>query len=360
MRNRVEIWADGGYRHAHDIVKLLCLGANRVGFGTLAMVSLGCTICRGCQLDTCHVGIATQIEAEEEAAAQGPQEVHAAGATSRPSRAARASSRRWARRSSSSPRRSASSAPRTWSAAPTCSCRRAPRERVDVDELIRPLEEMLDLEPLDLPVPADEREAAGLVAARPLRMAVGRPAGACSGTAGRAATLARERIRVARAGRRARSRRPPPHAERFAGVAGQGLGAFNVEGVDITVEGGAQDGVAKTMYGGKVAVMKGENRLGRRVNGSVGKSFAYGAQRGRLFVQGDADSRFCIRLSGADVVIGGEPRGAARRLARLPRRPRQPQGLRLRVHDRRARRGARRPRARGSAPARPAGASTCA
>ena len=39
----------------------------------------------------------------------------------------------------------------------------------------------------------------------------------------------------------------------------------------------------------------------------MGKSFAYGAQRGRLFVQGDADSRFCIRLSGADVVIGGEP-----------------------------------------------------
>jgi glutamate synthase (NADPH/NADH) large chain len=90
-------------------------------------------------------------------------------------------------------------------------------------------------------------------------------------------------------------------------VGGQGLGAFNVYGVDITVEGGAQDGVAKAMLGGKIAVMKGKNRFGRRVNGSVGKSFAYGAQRGRLFVQGDADSRFCIRLSGADVVIGGEP-----------------------------------------------------
>ena len=67
----MEIWADGGYRHGHDIVKLLCLGANRVGFGTLAMVSLGCTICRGCQLDTCHVGIATQIESEEEAQLKG-------------------------------------------------------------------------------------------------------------------------------------------------------------------------------------------------------------------------------------------------------------------------------------------------
>ena len=46
---------------------------------------------------------------------------------------------------------------------------------------------------------------------------------------------------------------------------------------------------------------------GKRLNGSVGKSFAYGAQRGRLYVQGSADSRFCIRLSGADVVLAGEP-----------------------------------------------------
>jgi glutamate synthase (NADPH) large chain len=90
-------------------------------------------------------------------------------------------------------------------------------------------------------------------------------------------------------------------------VAGQGLGAFNAYGVSIRVEGGAQDGVGKTMLGGTVSILKGEGADGRRVNGSVGKSFAYGAQRGRLFVQGSADSRFCIRLSGADVVLGGEP-----------------------------------------------------
>jgi glutamate synthase (NADPH/NADH) large chain len=95
-------------------------------------------------------------------------------------------------------------------------------------------------------------------------------------------------------------------------IGGSGLGAFNVWGVDIRVEGGAQDGVGKTMFGGTIAIMKGKNRLGKRVNGSVGKSFAYGAQRGRFFVQGSADSRFCIRLSGADVVIGGEPDGPLR------------------------------------------------
>ncbi len=90
-------------------------------------------------------------------------------------------------------------------------------------------------------------------------------------------------------------------------VAGQGFGAFNVWGIVVRVEGGAQDGVGKAMLGGTVSIMKGRNDAGERVNGSVGKSFAYGAQRGRMFVQGSADSRFCIRLSGADVVLAGEP-----------------------------------------------------
>ena len=43
-------------------------------------------------------------------------------------------------------------------------------EGVDVDELIKPIDEMLDLEPLDLPRPEDDREAAGLIVARPIRM----------------------------------------------------------------------------------------------------------------------------------------------------------------------------------------------
>jgi glutamate synthase (NADPH/NADH) large chain len=43
----------------------------------------------------------------------------------------------------------------------------------------------------------------------------------------------------------------------------------------------------------------------------VGKCFAYGAQRGRFFVQGAADARACIRLSGADVVFGGDLGGFA-------------------------------------------------
>jgi glutamate synthase (NADPH/NADH) large chain len=84
------------------------------------------------------------------------------------------------------------------------------------------------------------------------------------------------------------------------------LAAFNVQGVEVRIQGGAQDGVGKAALGGKVVILKGRNAEGRWVDGSVGKSFAYGAQRGLFLIQGNADARFCIRLSGADVVLGGK------------------------------------------------------
>jgi glutamate synthase (NADPH) large chain len=331
LRNRVEIWADGGYRTGHDIVKLHCLGANRVGFGTLAMVSLGCTICRGCQLDTCHVGIATQIETVEQAQEHGlkkftPQEID---------KSAESCARFFSEMGEEVKRVVASLG---YDRAQDLVGRYdlleqvAAKDRIDLAPLITPLEEFLDLEPIDLPVADEEvRAEAGLVVARPIRM-VAKQASAqigalaqevCSGHTVRSefprATDANDRVLGTElAGAIARSRifddGPESSDEVLAdlsfnggSVAGQGLGAFNAYGVSIRVEGGAQDGVGKAMLGGKIAILKGKGAKGRRLNGSVGKSFAYGAQRGRLFVQGSADSRFCIRLSGADVILAGEP-----------------------------------------------------
>ena len=90
---------------------------------------------------------------------------------------------------------------------------------------------------------------------------------------------------------------------------GSGLAAFNVEGVRIRVTGGAQDGVGKCSLGGEVQVLKALSDSGEWVGGHVGKSFAYGASRGLFLIQGDADARAGIRLSGADMVLGGEPDG---------------------------------------------------
>jgi glutamate synthase (NADPH) large chain len=60
-----------------------------------------------------------------------------------------------------------------------------------------------------------------------------------------------------------------------------------------------------------VAILKARNAAGMFVDGSVGKCFAYGAQRGRFLVQGGADARAAIRLSGAQVLFGGDLRGFA-------------------------------------------------
>jgi glutamate synthase (NADPH/NADH) large chain len=76
--------------------------------------------------------------------------------------------------------------------------------------------------------------------------------------------------------------------------------------LDIIVQGGVQDSAAKSTCGGTIAVLKGLNHDGIRVDGSVGKCFGYGAQGGTLIVQGDADSRLGIRLSGADLIVAGK------------------------------------------------------
>ncbi|HEY8809117.1 MAG TPA: glutamate synthase-related protein [Solirubrobacterales bacterium] len=333
LRNRVEIWADGGYRTGHDVVKLHCLGANRVGFGTLAMVSLGCTICRGCQLDTCHVGIATQIETVEQAQDHGlkkftPQEVDVAAESC--ARFFQAMGEEVKQVVASLGYDRAQDLVGRYDLLEQVSH----HDQIDLAPLITPLEEFLDLEPIDLPVAeevADERAEAGLVVARPIRMEAKQASAQIGALAGEICsghtvsshfprpTDANDRVLGTElAGAIARSRifeDGPESGEdvladlEFNGgsVAGQGLGAFNAYGVSIRVEGGAQDGVGKAMLGGTLAVLKGKGAKGQRLNGSVGKSFAYGAQRGRLFVQGSADSRFCIRLSGADVVLGGEP-----------------------------------------------------
>jgi glutamate synthase (NADPH) large chain len=316
-------------------VKLHCMGANRVAFGTLAMVSLGCTICRGCQLDTCHVGIATQIETVEQAQEHGlkkftPQAVGSAAENC--ARFFQAMGEEVKEVVAALGYARAQDLVGRYDLLEQISH----ADRIDLAELITPLEEYLELEPIDLPVAEEEamaeaRAEAGLVVARPIRMQPKQASAqiasladeVCAGGSVRQefprATDARDRVlgtELAGAIARGRIYGGVPEGSddvlaelSFNGgsVAGQGFGAFNAYGLVVRVEGGAQDGVGKGMLGGTVSILKGLNAKGERVNGSVGKSFAYGAQRGRLFVQGSADSRFCIRLSGADVVLGGEP-----------------------------------------------------
>lgn len=44
-----------------DVVVAAMLGADEYGFSTAPLITLGCTMMRKCHLNTCPVGIATQV-----------------------------------------------------------------------------------------------------------------------------------------------------------------------------------------------------------------------------------------------------------------------------------------------------------
>ncbi len=73
VRDRVEISVDGGVQNGEQALKLALLGADRIGFGTAVLISIGCSMLRQCHLagpqpgDTtgtrrlgCTPGVATQ------------------------------------------------------------------------------------------------------------------------------------------------------------------------------------------------------------------------------------------------------------------------------------------------------------
>ena len=62
LRGRVKVRVDGGFKTGRDVIVAAMLGAEEFGFGTAALVSLGCDMARQCHLNTCPTGIATQRE----------------------------------------------------------------------------------------------------------------------------------------------------------------------------------------------------------------------------------------------------------------------------------------------------------
>src|SRR6266850_2803329 len=273
LRDEVEIWCDGGMKSALDVAKMLCLGADRVGFGTLAMVAIGCTICRGCQLDTCHVGIATQIESAIEATERGLKRFE----------------------------------PQEFERAVTQLCHMFGEMKKEVariaghlgvartDDLVGRTDLLVQARGLDrvdlapLLAPAGPSRHGG----REVRVLAAPRAPARQMAQAEHVLLGSEHrfVATSTAGQLARQKIGGSVVTSFdetfgdGSVAGNGLGAYSTEGVTLVIHGGAQDGAAKTALGGTIAVLKARNGAGAWVDGSVGKCFAYGAQRGRFFVQ---------------------------------------------------------------------------
>ena len=95
---------------------------------------------------------------------------------------------------------------------------------------------------------------------------------------------------------------------KFKGSAGQSFGAFAVKGVDLRLEGEANDYFGKGLSGGRISILPPVRRsddFHAEENIIAGNTGLYGATSGELYVNGKVGERFGVRNSGAIAVIEG-------------------------------------------------------
>jgi glutamate synthase (NADPH/NADH) large chain len=93
---------------------------------------------------------------------------------------------------------------------------------------------------------------------------------------------------------------------KFNGTAGQSFGAFNTKGVTLELEGDANDYCGKGLSGARLIVYPPKQAsYVPEENIIIGNVAFYGATRGEAFIRGKAGERFCVRNSGAKVVVEG-------------------------------------------------------
>ncbi|MBL0270213.1 MAG: glutamate synthase large subunit [Chitinophagaceae bacterium] len=91
---------------------------------------------------------------------------------------------------------------------------------------------------------------------------------------------------------------------RFNGTAGQSFGAFNTKGITLELEGDANDYFGKGLSGARLIIYPPKTATYTPEDNSIiGNVAFYGATSGESFIRGKAGERFCVRNSGANVVV---------------------------------------------------------
>ena len=92
----------------------------------------------------------------------------------------------------------------------------------------------------------------------------------------------------------------------FRGIAGQSFGVWNHNGIELRLQGDANDYVGKGMSGGQISIYPADNiQYIPSRSAIIGNTCLYGATGGKLFAAGQAGERFAVRNSGAVTVIEG-------------------------------------------------------
>lgn len=301
LRHKVRLQVDGGLKTGRDIIKAAILGAESFGFGTGPLISLGCKFLRICHLNNCATGVATQDETlRKEYFAGIPQMVmnyfqfmvretrelmaelgvakltdligrtdllvELDGVTDKQKRLELA------------PLLESVKAPPTsglFYSEPNIPDDKGPLNL----KLVEQFHEAV----------AEKRGGGGSFAIRNTDRSVG------ALLSGKIASL------YGNSGMNS-----APVNLLFHGTAGQSFGAWNAGGLNMVLTGDANDYVGKGMAGGKLVIRP---PLGVSYKSHeaviIGNTCLYGATGGRLYAAGKAGERFCVRNSGAEVVVEG-------------------------------------------------------
>ncbi|MEZ5176484.1 MAG: glutamate synthase large subunit [Acidimicrobiia bacterium] len=287
LRGSISLETDGGLRTGRDIVIAALLGADRFGFGTLPLLALGCKMVRQCHLNTCPVGITTQREdlrAKYTGSVEQVIELF---------RLLAEDVRRHLARIGAT----------------------AIDEIVGRGDLLTATDGGIGASLASLLVRADIGEE------RPFRRTARSPLGDILADLGREVAET-ERPTVVSfpikntersvgtrlSGDVAASKGDAGLPEgtftiRLSGTAGQSFGAFLSNGIDLDLDGVANDYVGKGMGGGSISIRPYPGT--RSVPHVAGNACLYGATGGALYAAGSVGQRFAVRNSGATAVVEG-------------------------------------------------------
>jgi glutamate synthase domain-containing protein 2/glutamate synthase domain-containing protein 3 len=314
LRDRVALRTDGGLQTGRDVVIAALLGAEEFGFGTAALVALGCDMARQCHLDTCPTGIATQRDDLRAKFTGTPEDVvryFTAVAEDVRSVLSRLGARTLGVVVGDAARlRPATSRPRTidlerllsapaWGAD---GARRSDpaRARLEVErQPASPVEARLASSYLHLP--GVDRDLAVASLEHPVGHQDPGPRDVAA-----TITTAERSFGAHTSGLIERAHIRRSIRWRLAGSAGQSFGAFANDRVSLELVGQANDYVGKGLSAGRVVVRPPDAILDRAGDLAIaGNACLYGATGGRLHLVGRAGIRFAVRNSGATAVVEG-------------------------------------------------------
>ncbi|MCC6931665.1 MAG: glutamate synthase large subunit [Deltaproteobacteria bacterium] len=301
LRGRVTLQTDGQIKTGQDIIIAALLGAEEIGFATSALVSLGCVMMRVCHLNTCPVGIATQ-NGELHKRFKGKPE-HVVNFMLFLAREVR--------------EYLAKLGYSTYAQAV------GQVENLSIKEFSKHEKyEHLDLSPIlfrphvsrDTMLYCHERQDHGLDKSLDCQLINQIELKNIAEIAANPAIIIKNTDRSVGAmlsGYLLKSRVSHPQKElnftfSFKGHAGQSFGAFLIDGVSLVLEGDANDYLGKGLSGGEIVLYPSQiENYKAEDNIIAGNVIAYGATGGEIYIRGQVGERFCVRNSGATVVVEG-------------------------------------------------------